>query len=57
MNWGAYNKDANVKSVYKSEFMSDNKDYKYIDMDKFNPDQLMNTENPLIYYVYNNNKV
>jgi hypothetical protein len=38
MNWGAYNKDANVKSVYKSEFMSDNKDYKYIDMDKFNPD-------------------
>ncbi len=53
----AYNKDANVKYVYKSEFMSDNKEDKYIDMDKFNPDEPMKTGSPLIYHVYANKKI
>jgi hypothetical protein len=47
----AQNKDANVKYVYKSEFLSDNKDDKYIKMDKFYPDDHMKTESPLIYHV------
>ena len=51
------NKDANVKYVYKSEFMTDNQDNKYIDMDNFNPDNHMKTESPLIYHVYNNKKI
>ncbi len=35
----------------------DNKDKKYIDMNKFNPDDHMKTEISLIYHVYDNNKV
>ena len=57
LNELAQNKDASVKYVYKSEFMSDNKDNKYIDMDKFNPDEHMKSESPLIYHVYNNTKI
>jgi hypothetical protein len=57
LNELAYNKDANVKYVYKSEFMTDNQDNKYIDMDNFNPDNHMKTESPLIYHVYNNKKI
>jgi hypothetical protein len=37
--------------------MSDKNDNRYIDMDKFNPDEHMKTESPLIYHVYNNKKV
>ena len=37
--------------------MSDNKENKYIDMNKFNPDDHMKTESPLIYHVYNNKKI
>jgi hypothetical protein len=37
--------------------MSENENNKYINMDKFNPDDHMKTENPLIYHVYNNKKL
>ncbi len=37
--------------------MSDNKDDKYIDMDKFNPDEHIEKESPLIYHVYKNKKI
>ncbi len=41
---------AKVKYVYKSEFMTDNKNDK-------TPDDNMKSESPLIYHVYNNNKI
>jgi hypothetical protein len=45
------------KYVYKSEFMSDNKDEKCIDMDNFNPDTQIKSDSPLIYHVYNDKRV
>ena len=38
------NKDTKVKYVYKSEFMTENKDDKTIEIDNFNPDEHMKTE-------------
>jgi hypothetical protein len=40
------NKDAKVRYIYKSEFMNDNKDDQFIDMDNFNPDNHMKTLRP-----------
>ncbi len=57
LNELSQNKDANVKYVYKFKFMSDKNDNKYIDMDKFNPDEHMKTKSPFIYHVYNNKKL
>ena len=51
------NKDAKVRYIYKSEFMNDNKDDQFIDMDNFNPDDHMKTESPLIFHVYNDKRV
>jgi hypothetical protein len=51
------NKDAKVRYIYKSEFMNDNKDDQFIDMDNFNPDNHMKTESPLIFHVYNDKRV
>ncbi len=55
LNELAQNKHATLRFVYKSEFMFDNKDKKYIDMNEFNPDDHMKSESPLLYHVYNNN--
>ena len=38
------NKDTKVKYVYKSEFMNDNKDDIFIDMNNFNSDNHIKTE-------------
>jgi len=37
--------------------MTDNNNDKTIDIDKFNPDDHMKSESPLIYHVYNNKKI
>ncbi len=42
------NKDAKVKYVYQSEFMTDDKDDKCIDIESFNPDNQIKQESPLI---------
>ena len=55
LNELSQNDDAKVKYVYKSEFMTDNNDDKTIDINKFNPDDHIKSESPLIYHVYNNN--
>jgi hypothetical protein len=57
LNELSQNDDAKVKYVYKSEFMTDNNDDKTIDINKFNPDDHIKSESPLIYHVYNNKKI
>ncbi len=57
MNELSQKDDAKVRYVYKSEFMTDNKDAKTIDINNFNPDDDMKTESLLIYHIsYNNYK-
>ena len=51
------NKDAKVKYVYKSEFIKDTIDNNSIDLEKFNPDDHIKTESPLIFHVYNDTKI
>jgi hypothetical protein len=37
--------------------MIDNNNDKTVDINEFNPDDHMKSESPLIYHVYNNNKL